>query len=599
MRNGSDRLVISVGLSPLPASGTRPLSGSGIGSVASERVGPGTGTSFPQGSATGSMGTAHADGDGRSRTGSIGVSQPDNTQLSLQGLAAALGVGQGEEPANRVAADLCVRQFLDAHASMDPLRGVKRNGTIGLAAIGRWLHANRMAASFTTLVLRGRQAHVFHVGGGRVYRMREGQIMRLTPDRPHAQRLGAGCRALGATDETPVDYAIEPVRIADRFLLCSHAVHAKLPDRCIRDLLAGEAPPADLAARVTDAAADIDALALVIDVLGLPDADPLGLRDEVQVLPIIPVPRAGAVVDRFRLETMLSDGQYSRVFRAVDETDGRVVITKFPKHSVSAEPALRQAFLREAWIAARVSSPLLAEVIEVPDDRRSALYTVMPYYEGETLEQRLRRRPRLSRTEGLAVARKLARAVATLHRHHVIHRDIKPDNVVLTADGGLRLLDLGVARLPNLQDLPGTDRPGTPSYMAPELLTGAEGDERTDLYALGVTIYRMFSGAYPYGEIEPFSRPRFTRPATKLATLRPDLPDWLDQAVQRAVAAKPEERQADVLELLHALDDPAGNPVSARPYRSMLDRNPVLFWQVIALLLAAGLIVVLALPGTG
>src|SRR3954447_270622 len=108
--------------------------------------------------------------------------------------------------------------------------------------------------------------------------------------------------------------------------------------------------------------------------------------------------------------------------------------------------------------------------------------------------------PRISRTEGLAIAGKLAKGVAALHRAGVIHRDIKPDNVILQPDGGLKLIDLGVARLPNIEDVPASSIPGTPSYIAPELIEGqagnVSGDVKTDLFALGVTLFRMFTGAY-------------------------------------------------------------------------------------------------------
>ena len=102
----------------------------------------------------------------------------------------------------------------------------------------------------------------------------------------------------------------------------------------------------------------------------------------------------------------------------------------------------------------------------------------------------------------------------------------------------MRLIDLGVARLPQLEDFPPGDIPGTPSYMAPELFAGAAGDEMSDLFALGVTVYRMFARAYPYGEIEPFTRPRFGQPAS-LAARRPDLPAWLDGAIAKAIAVDP------------------------------------------------------------
>ena len=132
----------------------------------------------------------------------------------------------------------------------------------------------------------------------------------------------------------------------------------------------------------------------------------------------------------------------------------------------------------------------------------------------------------------------MARAVVTLHRAGVIHRDIKPDNILLLKDGGLKLLDLGVARLPQLEDFPADAFAGTPSYMAPELFCGAPGDEVTDLFALGVTVYRMFTRSLPYGEIEPFrSRGSASRPRSRQNGRT--FPPGLTAAISRAIAVDP------------------------------------------------------------
>jgi serine/threonine protein kinase len=277
---------------------------------------------------------------------------------------------------------------------------------------------------------------------------------------------------------------------------------------------------------------------------------------------------------------------------------------KFPKPVADAEGVLRAAFLREAWIASRLRSPFVGEVLEVSAGRQTGLYAVMPYYDGETLEARLMRAPPLSLISGLDYAIKLAKGVAALHRAGVIHRDIKPDNVILETVRdhqlpGLKLIDLGVARLPHveapLEDLPAQHAPGTPSYMAPELFGGAAGDERSDQFALGVTIYRMFTRAYPYGEIEPFTHPRLKKPKPLLAH-RPDLPAWLDQAVARATAANPDDRFQDVFEFIFELEHGAMRAAPATPRRLPLyERNPLLFWQVACALLAAALIASFAL----
>ncbi len=158
-----------------------------------------------------------------------------------------------------------------------------------------------------------------------------------------------------------------------------------------------------------------------------------------------------------------------------------------------------------------------------------------------------------------------------------------------------RCLASGVARLPHMEDIPAPHAPGTPSYMAPELFGDAVGDERSDQYALGVTIYRMFTGDYPYGEIEAFSHPRFKR-ATPLTKHRPDLPAWLDEALARATAANPDDRFGDVFEFIFALEHGAIRAAPASPRRLPLyERNPLLVWKIVAALLALALGASLAL----
>jgi serine/threonine protein phosphatase PrpC len=567
--------------------------------------------------------------------------------------AVADGVGGGRDA--RVAAETAVRLFLDAMDALSPLRGVKANAVTALDALNRWVHAQGshdrgmvdpalpgMACSFTGLVLRGRQMHLMHVGNARLYRLREGVLARLTTDhvsprspvrrmatRPGPTRPGPTkpgptkpgptepgptravglTRAVGAEAALRVDYVAEASRLHDRYLLCTHGVHGALSDRAIGEAL-NRRDAASQTARVLVAAAlqgrvGDSATALVVDVVGLPEADQADLEAAVEALPIIPPPRSEAAIDGYTLGRMLADGRYSRVFRATRDGDRREVVMKFPKLAADAEPApgasfVRQSFLREAWIAARLHSPWIAEVFDAAGETRSALYTVMPFYPGETLEQRLLRRPAVTRTEGIGIAVNLAKAVASLHRAGVVHRDIKPENVILQAGGGLKLIDLGVARLPNLEDFPADSVPGTPSYMAPELIAGQPGDEKSDLFALGVTLFRMFTGSFPYGEIEAFSHPRFTRPPASIAALRPDLPAWLDAVLLGLIAVRPADRFDDALECVFALEHgalqatPAPLPRLPLPRLPLIERDPLRFWQTVSAVLAL-LLLLLAL----
>jgi serine/threonine protein kinase len=221
------------------------------------------------------------------------------------------------------------------------------------------------------------------------------------------------------------------------------------------------------------------------------------------------------------------------------------------------------------------------------------LYGVQPLLEGETMAQRLERgQPPLK--GGLDAAIKLTRAVAALHRLEVVHRDIKPDNVMLISDGGLKLIDLGVARLPRVEDFRVDEIPGSPGHMAPEQFQGNAGDPLTDQFALGVTLYRWFTGKWPYGEQEAFQRPRFGR-AVPPSRHRPGIPSWLDDAILTALQPDPTARFGDVIELLRALE--GGGALEIGPQRKLPlnEREPVRFWQVISALLATALIAVLLL----
>lgn len=528
-----------------------------------------------------------------------------SAQRTRHGVIAVVADGVGGAKGGRVAAETVVRGFIDGYLGQSELLGVQKKSARSLEAMNRWVYGmgrtssdlQGMACTLTALILRGRQAHIVHVGDSRLYRLRYHRLDLLTRDHTFSEwgMQSVLRRAVGASDSLQIDYLAEPVQVHDRYLLCSDGVHGFLSERVLREELARGASPDETARALTAAAlaarGSDNATALVLDVLNLPPASQPDLELAIAAQPILPPPTTGTIIDGFDLQAQLSDGRYSRVFRAYDTVAERPVILKFPKPVQGADAALRQAFIRETWIAARVRSPWIGEVLDIPPDRQTRLYSVMPYYAGETLEARLRRLPRISLSEGLILASRLAKGVAALHRAGVVHRDIKPDNVILEHDEhhaqlGLRLIDLGVARVDGMDDFALEHAPGTPSYMAPELLAGAPGDALSDQFAVAVTIYRLFSGAYPYGEIEPFSRPRFSK-STPLTSHRPDLPAWLDQVLARALAVTPRERFGDVLELAFELEHGAARALPALLHRKPLyERNPVLIWQMISVVLA-------------
>ncbi|WP_426023923.1 bifunctional protein-serine/threonine kinase/phosphatase [Brevundimonas sp. PWP3-1b1] len=523
------------------------------------------------------------------------------------GVVAVIADGVSGSKAGRMAAELTTRSFIDGYLDQNPLNGIAANGIKALRGFNRWLHSRGKidpamegaATTFTAVILRGREATALHVGDSRAWHFRDGVLTRLTEDHTRAQQGLSHVlyRAVGIEADVKLDVRQVRLEPHDRLLLTTDGVHGVLADAVIAGLLGRRSSPdADahaILAEVEAAGARDNATAIVIDVVrtGAPDWE--AITAEAEGLAILPPPAVGDNVDGFALQRLIADGRYTRLFLAKDTLgDGsEAVVLKFPKPAVVSERGARTAFLREAFIGRRIDSPFVGKVLSLDAGRQSRLYIAQPFHAGQTLHARLAEEGPFEIAEGIGVALRLSRAVSALHRAGVTHRDIKPDNVILETTGGLKLVDLGVARLRQAEEFAEAEAPGTAGYKAPEMYAGESGDAATDQFALGVTLYRLFTGAYPWGEVDPTDAPRFDRASVPPTRHRPDMPAWLEAAIMRAVAIDPNERFEDVAELIHVLE--TGSAVAAPPPRqlSLIERDPVRFWQGVSLLLLIALLV--------
>ncbi len=215
--------------------------------------------------------------------------------------------------------------------------------------------------------------------------------------------------------------------------------------------------------------------AVVIDIGGVPEPQFDDVAAAYADLPLRPPPQEGDNWDGFLVGRTLYRSRYTLLKLARDTTDNSQVVLKFPLPAMAQDQVFRAGFLREAWIGATVRSRWTVGYIDLPPERRRSLYLVMPYYPGQTLEQRLLAQPPIGFAEGVGIALKLCQAVEDLLRLQVVHRDIKPENIILLSDGDLRLLDLGLAFLPGVDSAEGDQLGGTTRYMAPELFKGVIG----------------------------------------------------------------------------------------------------------------------------
>jgi serine/threonine-protein kinase len=248
------------------------------------------------------------------------------------------------------------------------------------------------------------------------------------------------------------------------------------------------------------------------------------------------------------------------VYKAVDTRLNRAVALKFLAPELTLEPEAKERFLQEARTASSLDHPNICTIYEVDETAGGQLYFAMPYYEGETLRERIEQGP-LPLSEALHLAIQIARGLVCAHEQGVTHRDIKPANIMITRRGQAKILDFGVAKPLGETRLtrPGSVL-GTPSYMSPEQARGTGLDHRTDLWSLGIVLYEMLTGFLPFHGDTPHSillALALDSPMS-LRRGRNDLPEEVEHIVTRALAKDPRERYQSANEMISDLESVEG-----------------------------------------
>ncbi len=285
----------------------------------------------------------------------------------------------------------------------------------------------------------------------------------------------------------------------------------------------------------------------------------------------------GGLADRYRIESELGRGGMATVYRAHDIKHDRPVALKV-LHPHLAAVLGPERFQREIHFAARLQHPHILTVLD-SGETEGHLWFTMPLVEGETLRARLRREPQLPLADALRIGREAAEALHYAHEHGVVHRDVKPENILLTRDGNTLVADFGIARA--LGEQPG--RPaggqnsqltetgviiGTPAYMSPEQASGGRQlDARSDVYALGAVLYEALAGepAFSGSSAQAILAQRFRAPPPSVRRTHPEVPPAVDAAIQRALALEPADRFSTAAELGKALERAASEGGSDAP----------------------------------
>jgi len=273
------------------------------------------------------------------------------------------------------------------------------------------------------------------------------------------------------------------------------------------------------------------------------------------------VPKIVSRVGDFELLELLGEGTGGSVFKAKQVSLDRYVAVKILAPKLAADPEALKHFLDEAKICARLNHPHVVNVIRVAVSQ-GLYYLAMELIEGGSLRDLIRKTPHgLPEPKALELAKQVAAALSAAHNAGLVHRDVKPENVLMTTDGQAKLADLGIAVASDLSKVLQSEREsefwGTPAYVAPEVIEGSvSGDPRSDLYSLGAMLYEMLCGKPPFvgGTPQEVLRQQISSDPLDIRKLRPALSPQTSALLKRLLDRNPEQRFPGAASLVESIE---------------------------------------------
>ena len=267
----------------------------------------------------------------------------------------------------------------------------------------------------------------------------------------------------------------------------------------------------------------------------------------------------GEQLDHYFLEATVARGGMATVFRATDLLTQRRVAIKVPHFEAESDPVFFERFQREGEIGRRLEHPGVIKVL--PDGDHSRMYMVMEWVEGKLLREVLREQQPFPVERAVRIAVGVCEVLQYIHSHGVVHRDLKPDNIILDVEDNVKLIDFGIAGISGLRRLTFgklSNTIGTPDYISPEQVKGRRGDARSDVYALGVMLYEMLTGRAPFPEENPLSamNARLRRDPAPPTQFNCAITPQLERVVLRALERDPDRRYASAEEFARDLHYP-------------------------------------------
>jgi protein phosphatase len=542
---------------------------------------------------------------------SVGCCQPvESYPLLSKGITLAVADGVSTAEAGREASQTVIQRFLEEYYQTPDTWSVSRSGEKILSTVNLRLfrksheyhtESKGYLCTFSALVVKGCTGHFFHVGDSRIYRWRDGELVQLTRD--HVAKIADNrtclARAMGMDNRLNVDYGHTDLQVGDRLLLTTDGVHDFIAHEQLQEVLGqnliaqeqGEAVAQQIATRLEDLArerrSDDNLSAVVAIVETLPEENLEDVSAQLTRLPFPPDLEPGMKLDGYRIEREIFASSRSQLYLVVDEQDGSHYAMKTPSRNFEDDLSYIDRFIQEEWIGRRINSPHVVRVIQ-QQRPRTALYYLMEYLQGESLDKWIARQQPPSPKNAIAIVKQIAEGLQAFHDNEAIHQDLKPGNILLTEDGRAVILDFGSVYVAGLAEM---QRPlvhegalGTASYSDPLYLMGKNPGIQGDVYALSTIVYEMFSGQLPYGDEVEECRTAFDYDRLRYQSAsqyNPVIPLWFDAALEKGVSFDLQERYRNIKGLMKDLTQP--NPEFLRT-DPVVEKNTssLMFWKLLS-----------------
>lgn len=547
-----------------------------------------------------------------------GVYIPNDHLLTSKGIAIALADGISSSEVSQIASESAVKGFLEDYFCTSEAWSVKTSAQRVLIATNSWLHSQTLhsqhrydkdrgyVCTFSALVLKSTTAHIFHAGDTRIYRLGEHALEQLTKD----HRLWVSedksylSRGLGINPQLEIDYETVQVQQGDIFLLATDGVYEYAQPEFILNTVNAHQDNLDHAAKlIADEAynqGSTDNLTIqLVRVNELPSQDADELLQQLTELPFPPILEARMLFDGYKIIREVHASSRSHVYLALDEETNTQVIIKTPSIDLRGDTAYLERFLMEEWIARRINSAYVLKPC-LQTHKRNYLYIVTEFIEGQTLAQWMIDNPKPDLETVRGIVEQIAKGLRAFHRMEMLHQDLRPNNIMIDSIGTVKIIDFGSTLVASIMEISTpferNNILGTAQYTAPEYFLGESGTTRSDMFSLGVIAYQMLSGKLPYGAKVAQCRTKNAQNKLSYDSLLDDdreIPAWVDEAIKKVLHPNPYKRYEELSEFLYDLRHPNKTFLSkTRP--PLMERNPVLFWKSVSLILAVIIFILLA-----